>query len=897
MTRSTEASARLRPIRGTDGTVPAAHAAGTGPYLLWFPHSPAASNAITLGPRPEMEKEERTESREAIAAPSHIIERPRLIKLMEDSGARVIVLHAPAGYGKTTLARQWLAHETWPGAWHRCTVSSTDVAALARSMAQLLDRGSDRLTERMIQRIATSASPEADASALAELLAQSGIGEEQFTLVVDDYHALSSSRGAESFLHRLVDGLSARVVITSRLRPSWILPRQIVYGEVLEIDRTLLAMTEEEARETLALLGREAGGQLIEYARGWPAVLGLAAALPETSHPTSLPTALLEFLADEVFQNLDEDAKDALLALSLSPSASVEDAIQLLGEDGVRALDTAIAAGFFSTATPETTELHPLLQKFLRTKLRASATKLQKSASNLVQLYLDQRRWDDAFSVAAEASSNELALEILDRAFDTLLAEGRIATLAKWLNTLDGHDSAVPLLDLGAAELAFREGLHEKSQRLAIEASRRYPDEDPRKAQALIRAGQAASQADDVSGARQLFLSAGKIAQTPHHRREALLGELFAALELESPDLADLVSRVKALSAEDLDTDIRRESALLVVALRTGGLLAAVERASAYGDLVDRIRDPFSRAAFTNALAHACNATARYRTALAFTQAQTAFSQQSGLNFAVPHTLHAEAMALMGLGRLERARRAINALAARATGDLHFALNAVVLRARHLLLTNRPGAAAAALSLPPDDRASAGLRAEYFATRSLALLALDREAEAKKACKLAAPVTRWRAESAVLVAFAEAVIRLRQGDEAAHVADELLKLVASTGQVDAFIVAHRTIPDVGSKLIHASADELLSKAFSHVEVPSDTDLGVVPSSADVTTLSRRESEVYALLCRGMSNREIAAHLFLSEKTVKVHLRHIYEKLGVKTRTQAALLSQTLMGSE
>ena len=55
-----------------------------------------------------MEREERTESREPVAAPSHIIERPRLIKLMEESGARVIVLHAPAGYGKTTLARQWI---------------------------------------------------------------------------------------------------------------------------------------------------------------------------------------------------------------------------------------------------------------------------------------------------------------------------------------------------------------------------------------------------------------------------------------------------------------------------------------------------------------------------------------------------------------------------------------------------------------------------------------------------------------------------------------------------------------------------------------------------------------------------------------------------------------------
>ena len=45
----------------------------------------------------------------------HIIERPRLTRLLVETSAQVIMLVAPAGYGKTTLARQWLA--TRPHAW------------------------------------------------------------------------------------------------------------------------------------------------------------------------------------------------------------------------------------------------------------------------------------------------------------------------------------------------------------------------------------------------------------------------------------------------------------------------------------------------------------------------------------------------------------------------------------------------------------------------------------------------------------------------------------------------------------------------------------------------------------------------------------------------------------
>ncbi len=53
-------------------------------------------------------------------------------------------------------------------------------------------------------------------------------------------------------------------------------------------------------------------------------------------------------------------------------------------------------------------------------------------------------------------------------------------------------------------------------------------------------------------------------------------------------------------------------------------------------------------------------------------------------------------------------------------------------------------------------------------------------------------------------------------------------------------------------------------------------------------LTERELEVLRLVGQGSSNREIASTLFISEKTAKNHLTHIFEKLGVSDRTQAAL---------
>ena len=53
-------------------------------------------------------------------------------------------------------------------------------------------------------------------------------------------------------------------------------------------------------------------------------------------------------------------------------------------------------------------------------------------------------------------------------------------------------------------------------------------------------------------------------------------------------------------------------------------------------------------------------------------------------------------------------------------------------------------------------------------------------------------------------------------------------------------------------------------------------------------LSMREREVLALIALGMSNREVAAELYLSVDTVKTYVRRLYSKLGVRNRTQAAL---------
>ncbi len=83
----------------------------------------------------------------------------------------------------------------------------------------------------------------------------------------------------------------------------------------------------------------------------------------------------------------------------------------------------------------------------------------------------------------------------------------------------------------------------------------------------------------------------------------------------------------------------------------------------------------------------------------------------------------------------------------------------------------------------------------------------------------------------------------------------------------------------GESVIHPSVTAKLFEEFNR--------LSKGPSTEE-TILTTREQEVIRLIARGLTNKEIARDLFISEKTVKNHVSNIFKKIDVADRTQAAV---------
>src|SRR5215208_927558 len=323
----------------------------------------------------------------ALSGAGHIIRRPRLTRLLEGAESRLLLLVAPAGFGKTTLAREWVAARGRTGVWFRATPTCTDPAALALELAHVLEPFRTGVTRRVSDHLKVIESPDIDV--LGELLVEP---DSNWTngawFVVDDYHLVTASPEAERLLER-VSRSAERVLITARERPKWVDARLLLYGDAFELGQSVLAMTHEEAETVLATAQRKPAG-LVALANGWPAVIGLAALLPdELTPPVDVPAELHEFLAQELYNKLDIETRQVLVILSLPNTIDLELASR--AEQNVAVfLEEAHTRGFLTSSGDNDLEIHPLVRSFLLSKLPEHAAAIEVPVGRLLHFLMER---------------------------------------------------------------------------------------------------------------------------------------------------------------------------------------------------------------------------------------------------------------------------------------------------------------------------------------------------------------------------------------------------------------------------------------------------------------------------------------------------------------------------
>jgi len=502
---------------------------------------------------------------------------------------------------------------------------------------------------------------------------------------------------------------------------------------------------------------------------------------------------------------------------------------------------------------------------------------------------------DDAFAVIDTSGAPSLLIGLIERAYLEMLKQGRLATLSRWLSFGAAHSLESPVLELAEAEVDLRRAVYGKAESAALRAARRLEPSHPLVPRALMAAGRAALlSSEEERGTRHL--SAARALTTDRDiKRDAVWLQFLCAIDLQREGTEVLLADFEALTEPNPEDDLRLLMGRSASSHVLGGLLDHVLSPESVVELAAKAQDPMVRSAFLNRHAHMLAGAGHYEDALLLANEELDEANRSRLTFAVPHALLVKAWAEIGIRRFAAAACSIDDALGRGrrSSDRYIELNGLIMEARRLLTQQQHEET---LRLVSRERSwpNRGLGGEYLAIRALTQTCLGNLSAGAEAARSASAISRM-IDTRSLLACTNAIAALiidRSGDE---VTRQALATVRELGAIDSFVTAYRAFPGLLRPLVadsglSAEVRDIVVRAkdgsfvSSRAALPSNA---VPPRSA---VLSKRETEVYALLGDGLPNRKIAEKLYISEVTVKAHVHHIFEKLGVRSRTEAALIA-------
>jgi ATP/maltotriose-dependent transcriptional regulator MalT len=834
-----------------------------------------------------------TETITATASPAldHIIERPRLIaRLSEGGGARVTVLAAPAGYGKTTLARQWSERQTGPVAWYRTTRASGDVALLAVQLDDLLASIAPDLPREQPS-VASIASVNPSPKPLTRAILRTfGTLTQDVLLVVDEWEAAGTDE-AEELLSMLVEGLDIRFLITTRTRPSWFTTRLEVYGEGREIDIDELAMSDDEAAQVLTSTGAVAGrARLMRTADGWPAVLGLAAMSGEVDFTSSrlLSQTLYDFLASELLEAAEVDTQDALMLLAVASIRDEEVARSVLGANAATAISEAIARGLLAITERRALSLHPLLSELLLRQFAEADADGREALLSRCRRLFDLRRWDEALSVAEAARDSRFVTEAIAAALDDLLAAGRTSSLQRWVTAARAAGAEGGLIDYAESEALLRSDDLDPALALATRAVGSL--EGDLAARAHLVAGTAAHLTDRPSRSEQHAELAAASAEAAETREGALWLRFLSGVGPEASDLRARLEDFKRNTRPGTKQSLVSATGALALAQLDGGIGSAIEEAQVALSMANEESDALAHTGLLSAQSYALILTCRYQESLRTLATLTKVSEARGIDFPLRYAQLHSANAHIGLRHFAAADRALGTLERETEGEpgSYFRWNLPIQRARLYASVGHLHRALDTLSLNPAANGTRDMEGEFLGWKGL-LNAVLGEFDAAVDLSRDAQAASCGREAAALALITRAVVTLGTigpGGADLHIADAI-----ATEVWDPILIAVRAAPDLGKRIAERrTTAEWLRRILmlsSDLSLAALIGLPIPRAAKPKQNLTPRESEVHELLAQGLTNEEIATLLYISLSTTKVHVKHIYDKLGVRSRLEAA----------
>ncbi len=872
--------------------------------------------------------------------PAGFVARPRLAAQLDEGLQRpgVVLVCAPAGFGKSVLLAEACERRQGATAWLSLDQGDNDPVRFWRHVAASLDNAigdASRILDLVDDSTRGEARPDNETvvDTLINALPSDG---DTAALILDDYHVIEAEAVHSSvryLLQHVPPGL--RIAIVSRADPPLQLARWRAQARLTEIRAAELRFTTNEGGE---LLRHMAGvdiadgvaAALTERTEGWAVGLQLAGLSLEgrldaesfAASFTGQHRFVLDYLTEEVLDRQPAAIRDFLLETSILDRLSAPLADAVTGRtDGQATLEAIERANLFLIPLDDVRywwRYHHLFADLLRVRFQQQPREWVRERHRRAAAWHDEHgQAGQAVRHALNAEDVDLATQVIERHADALLLRSEGATW-DWFAELPPELLGSRRLLLARARVALYAGHVAEAERLldsepTIDGAGAPIDSFGLNV-ALLRAFAAhlRGDADRTEALASLILNAagddqpalGLVAELHLAAAPWLRGAVAEA----EPALTTGIARWRATQYEDRAAwtvhylgDIQRARGRLDDALGTYQDALAYEAMQPLPDAlacglahIGTAEVAYQRNELDTARQHAGEGIALCR------QSANSRILSAGLGLATQACVH------QAIGDHAAARDLIaEAVRVGPSSDVVDLLNPIPARRARLLLAQGDVDAASAWvvtrGLAADDEPRHVNEPAYLVLARV-LSAQDRCGEALRLLDRlrAAAIDDHRFGRLIEIEVLRA-LELAADDEtgARRALAAAVELAAPQRHIRVFVDEGQRVGELlGHLLADPDAQSLprgylgeLVRSFDHD--PANSGLLLPDQAGLIVPLSERELDVIRLIAAGRRNKEIAADLYVSLNTVKKHVTHIFDKLGVANRTAATARAREL----
>ncbi len=376
-----------------------------------------------------------------------VLRKQPLERLKQHPDVRLVVVQGPAGFGKTTLLRQYCDYRAGLGdgvAWVRMDTHSADAPQFLRLLCSALAQLDTQSPEKGGKQPRVH-SIDDFARALQRMQGRA--------LIVVDNFEQGAEPGLESVFTQVVRLLPAGVqlCVGTRVLPSSKLSRMLLEEQTLLISHEDLRFGPAETAEFFRDSGSLTAEDVQEIHRrtdGWPAALQCFRLCVRRGRSyrsvafsgKGVTPELIDFLASEVFEDLSPKLQSLLLELSVPEKISAALVEHITGNrDGRASLAEIERSGLFlmhADLDRNWFRFHNLFRHFLLARLRTETSdeEMQKRYGRIAGWYAAHGHREQAIQHYIDAGELDTAAGLLDGVIDRLVAEERLGLIERYVD-------------------------------------------------------------------------------------------------------------------------------------------------------------------------------------------------------------------------------------------------------------------------------------------------------------------------------------------------------------------------------------------------------------------------------------------------------------------------------